>query len=347
MFLAAASSTSPEATNLLAQLWHVFYYIVLPVLLLAGIGYVLQRALGLEMATLKRLNFYFVIPAIIYVSLLTSDVSAGDVGVVIGFALCFIVAMSAVSYVAARLRGVPADQRAATMMTVIFYNSGNFGLPLQKLAFSPVDLGDWAAGRQVFVMITQNFVTFTYGIFLAAAGRKDVRWRDKLMHIAKFPPLYAIAAALVTLGIRRLLGETGTAAAAGWLEPFWQVVVYAKDAFIAIALCTLGAQLALVTHGGGRYPLKLTVLLRLLIGPAVALGIIYAFGVGGYLAQMLLIASASPTAVNCMLMCLEFDNHPDFAARSVFYSTLLSPVTVTLVIFVAQSGVLPGFAPAG
>jgi hypothetical protein len=45
-----------------------------------------------------------------------------------------------------------------------------------------------------------------------------------------------------------------------------------------------------------------------------------------------------------MMLCLEFDNHPDFAARAVFYSTLLSPVTVTGVIFLAQSGLLPGLA---
>ena len=42
-----------------------------------------------------------------------------------------------------------------------------------------------------------------------------------------------------------------------------------------------------------------------------------------------------------MLMCLEFDNHPDYAAKAVFYSTLLSPITVTLTIFFAQGGFLP------
>ncbi|MFW6066187.1 MAG: AEC family transporter [Planctomycetota bacterium] len=328
------------------QLWQVFYHVVFPVLLLAGIGFVLQRVVGLDMVTLTRLNFYFVIPALIYFSLLTSDVSAGDVGVVVGFAVALLVAMSLISYLVLRLRGVLRDSRSAGMMTVIFYNSGNFGLPVQELAFSPFDLGAWAMGRQVFVMITQNFATFTYGVFLAAAGRTDRHWKDNLLHIAKFPPMYAIAAALATLGIRRVLGDAAPTVA-GALEPFWQVVVYVKESFLAIALCTLGAQLALVTRRGRRYPVRITVLLRLLVAPAVALGIIYAFGVTGYLAQMLLIASCSPTAVNSMLMCLEFDNNPDFAAKSVFYSTLLSPITVTLVIFLAQSDLLPGFAPGG
>jgi predicted permease len=80
------------------------------------------------------------------------------------------------------------------------------------------------------------------------------------------------------------------------------------------------------------------------VGPALGLGLIYLFGLKGALAQMLLIGTATPTAVNCMLMCLQFDNHPDYATKAVFYSTLVSPVTVTVVIFLARSGLLPGFA---
>ena len=63
--------------------------------------------------------------------------------------------------------------------------------------------------------------------------------------------------------------------------------------------------------------------------------------VAAFLAQMLLISTATPTAINVMLLCLQFDNHPDYAARTVFYTTLLSPLTVTLVIFLAKSGFLP------
>ena len=82
-------------------------------------------------------------------------------------------------------------------------------------------------------------------------------------------------------------------------------------------------------------------------GPVIGLLGIYALrGVGvdisQFAAQVLLISTAMPTAVNAMLLCLEFDNHPEFAARAVFTSTLISPITVTLVVFLAQSGILPG-----
>jgi hypothetical protein len=127
------------------------------------------------------------------------------------------------------------------------------------------------------------------------------------------------------------------------LSPFWEVIVSIKDAFIPLALLTLGAQLGLVVKDRQKYPVTWSVALRLLLSPAVALGLIYLLGLHGFLAQVLLISASAPTAVNCMLLCLEFDNHPDYAARAVFYSTLLSPITVTLTIFLAQGNLLSVF----
>jgi len=85
----------------------------------------------------------------------------------------------------------------------------------------------------------------------------------------------------------------------------------------------------------------MTVMLRLLAGPALGLGLIYLMGIDDpFLAQVLLISASTPTAVSLMLLCMEFKAHPNFIARSVIYSTLLSPITVTLTIFLAQSGLL-------
>jgi predicted permease len=128
------------------------------------------------------------------------------------------------------------------------------------------------------------------------------------------------------------------------LTPFWDALLYIKSAFVGVALVTLGAQLASVERGGARYPVSLAVGLRLLGGPLVGIALIYLLGLHGTLAQVLFISTATPTAVNTMLLCAEFDNHPTFVAKSVFYSMLLSPITVTLVIFCARSGSIPVFS---
>ncbi len=346
-------------TTVPVQLGHIFYFIVLPLLLVVATGYAIQRLLGLDMNTLKKLNFYFVMPAIIYFSVVTSRISGPQLGLVVGFALSLIATNALLTYLVAAVRGIPRDCRNTMLLTTILHNSGNFGLPLQGFAFRSDNLGEPFAGEsmpdpsgaaqslQAFVMITQNLFTFTIGIFIAAGGKHDTHWRRNLMHIAKFPPIYALAAGAATLAARGALGERAPAMAEA-ITPLWDALLQAKNAFIGLALVTLGAKLALVPRGGRSYPVAASVLLRLAAGPALGVAIIYAlhaaFGVQGFLAQMLLIASAAPTAVNCMLLTLEFDNHPDYAAKAVFWSTVLSPITVTAVILVAQSGVGP-FAP--
>ena len=335
-------------SDLFVRLASIFHGVVLPVLLIAAIGYAIQRRGGLDMATLRRLNFYFVIPAIVYYSIVTSKLTITAVGLVVAFGLAMLVAQGALTWAAGRLRGADPSLRRAMMMTTMFYNSGNFGLPVQEMAFQPYgpQAAADAVGYQAFVMISQNLISFTIGIGVVAGGQRARRLSDTLRHIAKLPPIYAITAAVLTVQLRNALGDHAGVAAA--VAPLWQVLLYVKNAFIAVAVLTLGAQLATIRRGSTRDPVFLAVALRLLAGPAIGLAVIYTLRLLGvaidpFVAQVLLISAASPTAVNAMLLCLEFHTHPDFAARAVFFSTLLSPVTVTAVVFLAQSGLLPGF----
>lgn len=324
--------------NALAQLGEIAYFIVLPILLLMGVGFVIQRALGLDLPTMTRLNFHLVVPAMVYFALASSTLSPWEAFVAVGFSLLAMAVWAAVAYAVAAMRGIPTDQRRAMVMTSIFYNSGNYGLPLQELAFRRVGLSEPAAAIQVFVILVQNFTSFTLGVLLAAGGVSKGQWKRNLMHIVKFPSVWALLAALVTIAIRETISDSAAGYASVALQPFWDVVVFAKGGFVAVALVTLGAQLAVVKRGGTYYPVTTSVVLRLLGGPAIGFVLIKLLGLEGLIAQVLLISTAMPTSVNCLLLCIQFENHPDFVARSVFYSTLLSPFTATLTILLAQSG---------
>jgi len=324
---------------LLSQLGQIAYFVVLPILLMAGLGWVLQRTLGLDLPTLTRLNFYFVIPAMVYFAVVSSARSPADVGVMIGFSLLMLLVLTCVALLLARAFGVPRDMWRALVLTNLSYNSGNYGLPLQELAWRSRGLSDAAMSLQVFVMLTQNIFNFTLGVLIAAGTRKG-QFRKHLAQVLRFPPIYALAAALLTVALREQVDAATRHRLAGALGPFWDTVTFVKGAFTPIALCTLGAQLATLRPGQGHRPLLVSVPARLLVAPLIAFALLYALGIRGLVGQVLLISTSTPTAVNCMLICMEFDNHPDFVARSVFYSTLLSPITVSLAILLAHSGVL-------
>lgn len=333
-----------DPLHLLAQLGGIFYLIVLPILLIAAGGFIVQKKLGQDVPTLTRFNFYFLTPAFVYYALVSSNTTAEQAWQVIFFSVVSLCAVAALTLLVARLRHIPRDQHGAMLLATIFNNSGNYGLPLQDLAFRRYSAGTSgvATALQTFVMLTQNAANFTLGVVLAASGRKDRHWRENMAHMLKFPPLYGTIAGLITVQLRRWMTADQQQAAADALLPFWKCMEYAYHALIPVALFTLGAQLAIVKRNGAKYPVKASVILRLLAGPALALAIIYAMGLSGIMAQVLLISMSTPTAVNSMLLALEFDNHADYVARAVFYSTLISPITITLVIFLAQNAPATG-----
>jgi hypothetical protein len=62
------------------------------------------------------------------------------------------------------------------------------------------------------------------------------------------------------------------------------------------------------------------------------------FGFRGQEATIMVVSRSFPTAVNTALIAHEFKADAQFAAAVVFYSTLLSMFTVTLLIAVLGGG---------
>jgi malate permease and related proteins len=60
---------------------------------------------------------------------------------------------------------------------------------------------------------------------------------------------------------------------------------------------------------------------------------------------MLIVASAGPSAVNTLLLAIEQDGDVELAADCVFWTTLVSSITVTLVLALVR--MCGGVAPAG
>lgn len=321
---------------MLVAMGEVFYKIVLPILLLAGIGFAVQRKHGLDMQTLLKLNFYLAVPAIIFYSILKSDLTKA--GVAIGYTALVMLLLAPVVLAVSWVWGIPRETWRAMLLGTIFWNTGNFSLPLQDLAWRDFGLSVPAMGIQAFVMVGQNLMHFTFGVVLASGGKGN--WRQQARTVLAFPPLWAgLAGALVVLCRESMTPEMRQAASIA-LRPFWDVVEYSRQAFMAIALLSLGAQVANVEPGWRDRRVVSCVLLRNLVGPAIGLAAVWMLGLRGLTAQVLLISSAAPSAVNSVLLSLQFNNHPETVSRTILYSTLLAPLTTTVVVWVAQSGIV-------
>lgn len=294
--------------------------IILPVFILMAIGFVLCRRLALDVQTLARLNIYYVVPAFIFVRLYETDIAWNLFLQVIVFVVALVAILFVLSRIISKLLQLDQRQKVTFTNSVVFYNSGNYGVPVNDLVFR----GDpFAMSIQVIVLMFQNIFTFSYGIFSMQA--MDTGKLRAALAYFKMPVLYGML-----LGMLMNVFNVP-------LPDFLEVPVhYIADAMIALALLTLGAQVAQLKLTAGLRTVYFSLVLRLLAGPVVAIGLIYVFGMSGITAQALMIASAMPTAVNSAVIAQEYDNHPDMAAQIVLFSTVASAFTVSLVIFVAQ-----------
>ena len=285
-----------------------------------GCGWLLDRRCRLNLDTLVKLNIHIAIPAFLFHTIVSSPLDAALAGRVFAFSLTIILAMLAASALVGNLLGYRREETRALQLGTMFYNSGNFGLPLMSLAY-PVT----GPLVQVFIVLAQNIATFTVGLLLASSANSR-GWRT-LIPMLRQLSLWAVGAALITRAFAWPVREVR------WL---WVPLEYFSKAYIGLALVTLGVQMSQVSARMSFARIGWAVGLRLLGGPLLACALVGVFGFHGENARIMILSSSFPTAVNSALIAHEFNADAPFAATTVFYSTLASMFTVTVVIAILR-----------
>jgi len=296
--------------------------VVLPIFVLIGIGALMHRVFKLDLYTLAKINFYYITPAVVFLSMYQSEMSPELLGNVTLFYVLYIALLYGVSSIVSRRMKFSQGMKAAFTNSLLLDNSGNYGLPVNQLAFKGDPL---AMSLQALIMTFQSLVTFTYGVMSIQKAKNGGNLKAALIGFLKMPVPYALVLGLIFHVLRLPL-------------PIFvsKPLGYMADSMVSIALLTLGAQII-------KYPLRLdrldvyiSVLLRLLIGPVIGFALIMLLGMRGIPAQALLIASGMPTGVNSTILAEEYNNEPDFASQTVLISTLLNIVTITALISIAK-----------
>lgn len=299
---------------------HILMNNVIPLSVMIGLGAILYRAFKLDIKTLSKLNFYLFSPALVFKMLYESTLTFGLLVQTLAFFALFFIAMFILVEVIIRWRGYQGGMVPAMRNSVIFYNSANYAIPLNQLVF----VGDaFTLSIQIIIMMMQNLLPNTYGIYSVNAHKKDTSetWKT----ILSLPVIYMIPLAFVMR----------------WLhipvpEPIYAPINYVSNAFIATALVTLGVQLGSMKWKLNLSDVMLSNVLRLLIGPAVGFAIVSLMGIHGVMAQALVLSCAVPTSLSSVLIAVEYDNEPEFSSQVVFSSTIFSIFTVTLVIYLMK-----------
>lgn len=296
---------------------HILLSNVIPIGIMIAIGFLMGRKYEIHASSLSKLVFNLFMPIFMFVLLLEAQITWGLVLKVVAFSLLFTLLSAILAEVVIRFRRYDASMRGAMRNTILFYNSGNYMIPLNQLVFmgNPLTLA-----VQVIVSVIQNLLPGTYGIYNANAHKGE--FRVAFRTILLYPGIYAVLAAIVIRSFQITIPE-----------PIFLPLKYISGATVALALITLGVQLSLLNLKIRYSDVLISASLRLLAGPLLGFCLVHLMRFEGDIASALVLSCAAPTSLICALIALEYDNEAFFSAHTVLFSTVASMLTVSFTIF--------------
>jgi hypothetical protein len=301
-----------------ALLLSIFANDVLPIFIVAAVGFAAARVLKADVRAFSRVTFNALSPCLVFHMLVTSSLSAADFGWMTALAVAVILGIGLVGRLVTLPLRLDRATTSAFLLVVMFSNSGNYGLPVVLFAF-----GQEALAHATVYFVANAVATYSLGVFLASAGRRSIGQAAR--GVLRVPAVWGAVAAGAVLGLGLHLPPAVT-----------RPVELLSDAALPTMLLVLGMQLERSAWPERPGLVALAGVLALLVTPILALGASHLLGLTGVARQAAIVQSGMPSAVLTTILALEFDLAPAFVTACVLMSTLASPLTVTLLIAALQ-----------
>lgn len=297
----------------------VAYEVILPILITAGLGFLVGRVFAPDPRTLSRVAIYLFLPAIVFSSSANSSLQPGQIGQIIVFVVALYVVLTTVVMLLSRTqRHLGPALQSAFILSALMGNSGNYGLSFVEFAFGADGLS-----IAVMVLIMTSIMSNTLGIYVASSGTASVR--QGLFNIIKVPMPYAIL-----LGFIVKFGNITLPL------PVERSVGLLSQAAVPMMITLLGVQMARIaslSEVRSLYkPVMLASATRLLLPPVIILALTGLMGITGLTRDVLLVQLSTPTAVYGTLLATEFGSDARFVTAAIFVTTLASLVTLSIIM---------------
>ncbi|WP_437738210.1 AEC family transporter [Sorangium sp. So ce1335] len=291
-----------------------------------GVG-VLLRAVGrggqVEAAALNRLVIDVTTPALILSVLRRSGIGHGAWGAVAASTIAlFACALAGIAV--ARALGLPRAAQGSAGLVGSFSNTGFLGVPVVLALYGRAG---GAAGTAILVdSIVTTLMLWTFGVALAARmGAGGDAGARGLIRVLLHPNVLSIAAGLALHALPIPLPT--------WVERAIDALGSATPTLVFLAL---GLSLDLRSLRGRVRPLVAVASVKLLLAPAVALGVAVALGLKRPVSEVAVLQSAMPTSMVSVIVAARYGCDGQFAAATAVVTTLGALATLPIVVEVLR-----------
>lgn len=284
---------------------------LLPILIIAGLGFLLVKTQEIDPKTVSRIIFYLLSPALVFQLLSHSELEKKAVLLIVGFALASNLITGLIGLLLAKLFKMDRKVTIAIILTTTITNAGNYGLSLNQFAY-----GEDALAYASIYFVVSSMMVYTVGVAVASMGQASLK--DSLLNLLKYPTLYALILAVI-------FQQTG------WDLPISleRSITLLSEATIPAMLILLGMQLGRTNLRENKKALAIATVTRMVIAPLIAIGLSIPFQLEGPALQASVTEASMPSAVMTTILSTEFDAEPALVSAIVTATTLFSPITLT------------------
>ncbi len=298
----------------LSELIVTFVNNILPVMLISVAGFVLGKTLQIDSRSVGRIAFYFFSPVLIFNLLVHSQLPTGEIIKTAALVLLVTLGSGLVALAGGFLLKLNRTAMISMLVTSMFANNGNYGLPLIAFAF-----GQAALAHTSIYLVFSSLITNTLGVLIASLGHLDLK--HAFLGMFRIPTFYAV---LLAAFMNHYAIEVPL--------PVDRTVSLVAGAGVPLMILLLGLELCQVRWTSNLKALGLSTSVRLLVGPLLGLFFTSALGITGAGRQSGIVEASMSAAVANTNLASEYNLDSSLVAATILVSTVLSPLTLTPLI---------------
>lgn len=293
---------------------------VLVMLLLIGVGYILTKKTMLTnqgAAEITGVLIKIVTPCLIINSFMTSrdDLQWQEMLLSVGLSVAAIVLSIGASFFA--FHKEPPERQKVLRFSVIFSNAGFMGIPLVQGI-----VGDKGVIYGSFFIAVFNVICWTYGYRMMNGGGK-LRIQTLVFNPGVIGLIIGLPLYFFKIPLPQIVSEP-ISLLSGLNTPLAMIVI---GSYIA------KVNLRAFVSDKSVYAMAA---LRLLVAPALFLGLLLLVRPEPDLFVSCMIQAAAPVAANAVLFAVQYKGDSELASKTVAVSTVLSIITIPIFTILAQ-----------
>ncbi|GAE33743.1 AEC family transporter [Halalkalibacter akibai] len=292
----------------------IFIEVVLPVLLVFLIGFGVQKWKQIDIKAVSTVAIYIMTPCLVFRTFYTAELDMQYLYIIF-FSAILLVVLIIINKIYCKLKNYPQSIESGMILSTAFMNTGNYGAPIILFAY-----GEVGFAYSIIILVLHAIMMNFFGVYYAARGKAGIR--VALKSVLEMPATWAVVVAIIMKGLN-------------WEIPnnLFLTIDIVAEAAVPTVMVILGLQLAQIKWENFNWGhITYGVIVRLLISPLLAVGIVMLFPFDPLLAKVLIVSSAMPSAATIVIYAIQFNSEPKLVSSITLVSTLVSIFTITLLL---------------